>query len=143
MLLDTSKGDGPIIYISNSPWNLYDYLWEFLKFNKFPKGEIILRDHVFHPFRSKKKITIQDKYIEINKQLKIFENTHFLLVGDSAEIDFDIYYKIYTLYPERIKKVIIFKANNISNERRISEIIQNQNLVNFKLVESYRDLYLH
>src|SRR5690606_966267 len=37
-------GRNPIFYLSNSAWNLYEYLKLFLEINNFPKGPILLRD---------------------------------------------------------------------------------------------------
>ena len=61
-----TEGQSPIIYLSNSPWNLYDYLQAFLLHNAFPIGEVILRDMGMQLLRSRE-ITEYNKYIEIEK----------------------------------------------------------------------------
>jgi phosphatidate phosphatase APP1 len=34
----------PLFFVSSSPWNLYDFLIDFLEFHQFPKAPILLRD---------------------------------------------------------------------------------------------------
>ena len=138
--LTSIEGKGPIVYISNSPWNMYDYVKAFLTYNGFPKGEIQLRDFGLHMLRKKKPLQFQNKYLEISKVLKVFQNTKFMLVGDSAESDFDIYSKINYEYPGRIDKIVIIKAGNIQNEERITETIGETQEPIFQLVKSFSDL---
>lgn len=38
------NSENPFFYLSNSPWNLYDYLISFLDKHNFPKGPLLLRD---------------------------------------------------------------------------------------------------
>lgn len=117
-LSDQVEGRGPVIYISNSPWNLYDYLNNFLKHNGFPEGVVMLRDMGWQLLKSK---TIEEgnKYREIKKILLTFPATDFILIGDSGELDFNIYQKIIQEHPNRIRKVIINKAGNQEKEEEI------------------------
>jgi len=92
--LENEEGTGPIIYVSNSPWNMYAYLRSFLHHNQFPEGELQLRDFGLQMQRKKKPLELQNKYLEVEKTLKIFGKTKFILVGDSAEKDYDIYTKL-------------------------------------------------
>ena len=39
------NGRNPIFYVSSSPWNLYDFLVEFMEINGIPAGPIFLRDY--------------------------------------------------------------------------------------------------
>ena len=40
----SGKAANPIFYVSNSPWNLYNYLETFVRNHLFPRGPILLRD---------------------------------------------------------------------------------------------------
>lgn len=117
-LLDQSEGQSPMIYLSNSPWNIYDYLQAFLLHNAFPIGEVILRDLGIQLLRSRD-ITEYNKYIEIEKLLIAFRDTSFTLIGDTGEKDFDIYRVILEKHPERIERIIL---NNAGNQKKIDEI---------------------
>ncbi len=117
-MLNDSEGQSPMIYLSNSPWNIYDYLQAFLLHNSFPVGEVILRDMGFQLLRSRE-ITEYNKYIEIEKLLIAFSDTTFTLIGDTGEKDFDIYKAILEKHPDRIDRIIM---NNAGNQRKIEEI---------------------
>lgn len=119
-LVDNAKGPAPIIYLSNSPWNLFEYLRAFLTHNGFPEGILLLRDMGSHLLGSR---SIQDrnKYIEIKKILIAFPSAKFILIGDTGEIDYDIYRQILDEHPDRIVRVILNRAGKLKNERRILE----------------------
>ena len=40
----TGTGHNPVFYISKSPWNLYDFLVQFLDKHQLPRGPLMLRD---------------------------------------------------------------------------------------------------
>jgi phosphatidate phosphatase APP1 len=72
-------------YVSNSPWQVYPALSEFITEKKFPQGSMHLRA-----------VSTQDLIIGkpgkhklevIPKIIKDFPNRKFILVGDSGEID--------------------------------------------------------
>ncbi len=134
--------DMPIIYISNSPWNMYYYLRSFLKHNNFPSGILLLRDFGLQMLRKKKPLEYQNKYLSVEKMFKIFPNTRFTLIGDSAEYDYDIYTKLMYSYPDRVSRIIIKTASNTKNELRISESIGSHMAHNVQLVSSYTDVVL-
>jgi len=130
MVLNT-EGQSPLIYLSNSPWNIYDYIQAFLLHNSFPVGEVLLRDMDFKILKYRD-ITEYNKYIEIEKLLIAFKDTTFTLIGDTGEKDFDIYKAILEKYPDRIDRIIL---NNAGNQKKISEV--NKYLINaeFKNIE--------
>jgi len=111
------NNNGPIIYLSNSPWNIYEYLKSFLEHNHFPIGIVMLRDMGIHLFQ-KRMIIEYNKYKEIVKMLNAFSSTSFILIGDTGEKDFDIYVEVQKNYPERVLKIILNDAGN-SKKRKI------------------------
>jgi len=111
-MLEATDGHGPIIYLSNSPWNIYDYLQAFLLHNAFPIGEVFLRDLGFQLLRSRT-IPEYNKYIEIEKLLIAFKDTNFTLIGDTGEKDFNIYKAILEKYPDKISRIMLNNACNI------------------------------
>ncbi|SAM05086.1 hypothetical protein [Absidia glauca] len=99
-------------YVSNSPWQVYPALQEFLKDNKFPQGSIHLR------LVSAQSLILgkpgQHKLDTISALLEDFPERKFVLVGDSGEIDPEIFAKIYHRYPGQIVKIFI---HDVTSER--------------------------
>jgi len=124
-LVRSIDGYGPIIYLSNSPWNIYDYLQAFLDHNEFPEGILMLRDMGWQLLRHRE-IEEYNKYIEIERMLIAFEKTSFYLIGDTGEKDFDIYRAIAKKHPERIKEIIMVKAGNAEKEAEIQSVIDSK-----------------
>ena len=81
--------DNPIFYVSNSPWNLYTLLLEFLKLQKIPLGPLLLRDFGDHLFFTKDPESHKKSNIKII--LDSFPHLPFVLIGDSGERDPEIY----------------------------------------------------
>ncbi|MFT4536674.1 MAG: phosphatidate phosphatase APP1 [Saprospiraceae bacterium] len=117
------EGKGPVIYLSNSPWNLFIYLQTFLEYNGFPEGTLILRDMGWQLLKSRT-IVQRNKYIEVEKILIAFSDTNFLLIGDTGELDFDIYQQLEEKYPERIEQIILNKAGNRKKEKMLHEYVK-------------------
>ncbi len=138
--LASIKGYGPIIYLSNSPWNMYHYLKVFLEYNHFPKGELQLRDFGRQMLKKKPPLTQQNKYVEIEKILRVFSTTKFILVGDTAEKDFDIYTTIMKEHPTRIEDIFLLKTGNVKNESRIKDKIKVEEIKGVALVNEFSEL---
>ncbi len=112
----------PFFYVSNSPWNLYDYLSAFFKKHLFPKGPILLRD-LRTPFDKTPKPKIPHKQSEILNLLKMYPKMRFILIGDSGEKDADIYTQIAKEYPGRILAIYLRNVLHRRKEKRIQRII--------------------
>lgn len=107
----------PIFYLSNSPWNLYNLLQNFLKFNDLPLGPLFLRD-IGIKFGESKRVFREHKRINLEKLLNDFPETPLVLIGDATEKDADIYMEIFEKYPGRIKHIYI-RADDDENNNRI------------------------
>ncbi len=112
----------PIFYVSNSPWNLFDYLQAFLVKHRFPKGPILLRD-IRTFFDKTPKPSIPHKQSEIINILGVYENLNFILIGDSGEKDADIYMEIAKKYPNRIIAIYLRSVNHKRKVKRIQKLI--------------------
>lgn len=111
----------PFFYVSHSPWNLYDYLLEFLQINKYPQGVVLLRD-----FGKKAKDAFQNyathKKDETEKLLHHFPHLQFVLIGDGGEKDADIYLDLHQKYPDRIKAIFIHRLGEAKHQARIDKL---------------------
>ena len=136
-LHDGKKGNeqNPIIYLSNSPWNLYQYLKLFLQVNDFPKGPILLR-HFRTPFDKTLKPEKPHKQKEIINTLKTYPHLNFILIGDSGEHDPAIYTEIAAQYPDRIIAIYLRSVKHRRQMRRVRSIVDNFETVPVLLVET-------
>lgn len=100
---------GKLFYVSSSEWNLYDFLVEFMSFNKMPDGVFLLQDlksGLLDLFKSGGGSHLH-KVLKINKLLDLYPDSRFILVGDSGQRDPDIYWKVVNENPGRIEQVFI------------------------------------
>ena len=101
--------ENPIFYVSNSAWNLYTVLLEFLKLQKIPLGPLLLRDFGDHLFFSTDPAS--HKKSNIKMILDSFPQLPFVLIGDSGERDPEIYRDVVKKYPDRIRAIYIRSIN--------------------------------
>ncbi|KAF9550091.1 hypothetical protein EC957_001577 [Mortierella hygrophila] len=95
-----------IHYVSNSPWQLIPSLLEFFKTFKFPAGSAHLRlhDNVLKTYFMDPG---ENKRRSIREILTDFPDRKFILVGDSGEIDMEIYTEMAQEFPGQIVKIFI------------------------------------
>lgn len=139
-----SKGEGfnPFFYVSNSPWNLYDLLLDFLHINYLPRGPVLLRDFGLpaddSPFRFR-----SHKVDMVNKILDTYPEMPFILVGDSGEHDTDIYLEAARNNPGRILAIYIRDVQHERRTRRIENLIKHASGIEVNLVSSYPEALHH
>ena len=104
--------DNPIFYVSNSAWNLYTILLEFLKLQTIPLGPVLLRDFGDHLLFSNDPES--HKKSNIKMILDSFPHLPFVLIGDSGERDPEIYRDVVKEYPTRIRAIYIRSVNKHS-----------------------------
>lgn len=110
----------PVFYLSNSPWNLYALLEEFLDVKGFPKAPIFLRD-VGLPYANTPRGGTH-KELTLKRLLADFPSVRFVLIGDSGERDADYYHAAAEANPGRIKAVVIRNVKNNANAQRIKRM---------------------
>lgn len=130
------EGFNPFFYVSNSPWNLYDLLRDFLQLNHFPRGPILLRDFGL-PNEDATFSYKTHKADMVGKVLSIYPDLPFILVGDSGEHDTDIYLEAARNNPGRILKIYIRDVRHERRAQRIEALIERQADIAVKLVGSY------
>lgn len=93
-------------YVSNSPWQLYPTISEYLRNSKFPRGSMHLKEYsgflngLFEPAHEKKRMNL-------NQILKDFPDRKFILVGDSGEGDLEAYIDIARRFPLQVLAIYI------------------------------------
>jgi phosphatidate phosphatase APP1 len=99
--------NNPIFYVSSSPWNIYDVITEFLDLQKIPKGPVILRDwDIGLQFLSSSR-HFAHKGVAIREIMQLYSELQFILVGDTSQHDPEIYSRIVSEFPNRVKAIYI------------------------------------
>jgi phosphatidate phosphatase APP1 len=113
-----SGGAGnPIFYVSSSPWNLYEMIADFLEAQQIPTGPLLLRDWDLGLSLLR---NAAYKTGIIREILTTYPSLPFILIGDSAQEDPEIYADIVATHPGRILAVYI--RNVLAHPERSDKI---------------------
>jgi phosphatidate phosphatase APP1 len=93
----------PVFYVSNSPWNLYDLLEDFLDLQGIPRGPLLLRDWSLRTLKGGE----THKLAAIEALLAIYPRLQIVLIGDSGERDPEIYRQVVLRHPGRVLAVYV------------------------------------
>ncbi len=109
-------GANPVFYVSKSPWNLYVPLVEYLEVQGLPLGPLMLRDFGLGLEKDHKKKAIEEVFLT-------YPDMRFVLIGDSAEADPEIYSAMVEQFPERVIAIYIRSVNRkkVSGIERLVE----------------------
>jgi phosphatidate phosphatase APP1 len=97
----------PIFYVSASPWNLYDLLEDFLDLNGIPQGPILLRDVDANRASFRAESASLSKLEHIHRLIERYPALNWVLMGDSGQIDADLYARTIARYPGKILAIYI------------------------------------
>jgi phosphatidate phosphatase APP1 len=131
--------ENPIFYVSNSPWNIYDLLAEFMAVQKLPKGPILLRDYGIRP----KGDFSGHKIESISHILNTYPELPFIMLGDTASKDADFYIELANKFPNRIPAIYIRQTRDNRNARRIAKLIEAQSEIDTVLVHTTKEIFEH
>jgi phosphatidate phosphatase APP1 len=98
----SGQANNPVFYVSKSPWNLYDFLVDFLEHHRLPRGPLLLRD-----IGLREAPPVDHKSAAVRELLEMYPELPFVLIGDSGERDPEIYLEAAMRYPARIVAVYI------------------------------------
>lgn len=132
----------PFFYVSNSPWNLYDLLLDFLHLNHLPRGPVLLRDFGL-PADDSVFSYQTHKADMVKKILNTYPNLPFILVGDSGEHDTDIYLEAARNNPGRILAIYIRDVQHERRAQRIQSLIESAADIEVSLVGDYAEAMEH
>lgn len=137
-----NKEKNPIFYLSNSPWNMYQYLKLFLDYNNFPKGPVLLRSFssIFQKVAGDEKPHKQKEILNI---LDAYPNLKFILIGDSGEHDASIYTDIAVQFPDRILCIYLRSVTHSGRMQAVKSIVDNFRVTPVLLVETSADAEAH
>jgi phosphatidate phosphatase APP1 len=93
--------ENPLFYVSNSAWNMWDLLRDFIALNELPPGPVLLRDIGFRAGTSDHKIST------IREIMSRFDPLPAIMVGDSGQHDAQIYARIAEEFPGRVRAIYV------------------------------------
>ena len=111
--------DATFHYVSGSPWQLYRSLSNFLVGDAgFPEGTFHMKNARKNPltistwsdltaFVTNEMLTYEQKVSQISQLFDHFPDRKFILVGDSGELDPEVYRNIEENYPDQVKEIYI------------------------------------
>ncbi len=105
-------------YVSSSEWNLYDYIFEFAKNNKLPKGIYLLNQlKTFRQVFKTGQNNHKTKFMRISRIMETYPTQKFILLGDDSQEDPNIYSAIVEHFPQNIYAVYLRHVLKSSHER--------------------------
>ena len=131
--------DNPVFYVSNSPWNLYDVLIEFMEVHNLPKGPLMLRDFGINPSGPFK----THKMERISHIIKSYPKLKFILLGDTASKDADHYIELAHNFPNQIDAIYIRHTKDTKNAKRVAQLIESSENIHVHLITSSDDILNH
>lgn len=117
----SGRDENPIFYVSSSPWNLYDFLVEFMAYNGLPAGPLRLTDYGLDREKLGKQSHAAHKLAEIAAIAAAYPHLPLVLIGDSGQHDPEIYLAAARAHPGRVAAIYI---RHVSHERRAGQVEQ-------------------
>ncbi len=112
----------PVFYVSSSPWNLYDFLVEFMALHDIPPGSLLLRDFGLNSEQWVQSSHYQHKLTRIQQIMDTYPQLSFILLGDSGQQDPEVYADIVATRPQQVRAVYIRDVS--PDARRDAEVLR-------------------
>lgn len=136
--------NNPFFYISSSPWNLYDFLMEFMMVHHLPKGPLMLRDIGLSRDNFISGSHFEHKLTQVERIFNMVHNIPFILIGDSGQHDAEIYLQVIKDYPGRVKMIFIRDVAPLKHDKMLIYVEKAYQLgVNMMLVKDTLEAARH
>jgi phosphatidate phosphatase APP1 len=112
----------PVFYVSSSPWNLIDFLVEFLRLQDIPEGPVLLRDLGLDETKLFKASHGSHKTEKIERIFETYPHLPFILIGDSGQHDPEIFQAVAQNHPDRVLAVYIRDVSPFGEHPRDAEV---------------------
>ncbi|HAD98282.1 MAG TPA: hypothetical protein DCG19_12805 [Cryomorphaceae bacterium] len=115
----------PFFYVSSSEWNLYDFLINFTRHHRLPKGVLQLKDikDSLMDFIRSGYGSHDHKRVKIENIFRMYPEQSFILLGDNGQHDPDIYLNIAMTHREQVKAVYI-RGVKRSHRKKADEVLE-------------------
>ena len=112
----TGQENNPLLYVSRSPWVIYETLEAFFKLHRFPGRPVLFLREWGLRFRPPFVRRHNDHKIEIvNELLAVSPDLPVVLIGDSGQHDPEMYADVVKSWPDRVRLVLI---RDVTGNRR-------------------------
>lgn len=110
-------------YVSDSEWNLYDFLRDFFEIHDVPKGSFFLKELRvgFRELLFGRRVPTTSKLERIRMIFNFYDQKPFILVGDSGQLDLSVYAQVVKEYPDRVKGIMIRDLPYVRDTEKIKE----------------------
>jgi phosphatidate phosphatase APP1 len=115
-------GRNPLFFVSGSSYNLYDLLTDFSEHHQIPKAPFLLRDLGLTAEQWLKQDTSPYKLEHIKTIVSRYDKKSFVLIGDSGQLDPEIYAQVQKDYPGRVVAIYIRDLGNPKRQKEIEEM---------------------
>lgn len=139
-------------YVSGSPWQMYRLLDEFLirGRNAFPEGTFhmkSLRKNLTDPdswedlfnLSKGKQATLIQKIGQITELMTSLPERDFILIGDSGEMDPEVFLAMHKMFPARVKKIIIRDVLGGRLKHELIEVLE-ADTVHYKTIKMIKEI---
>jgi phosphatidate phosphatase APP1 len=122
-LADGAGGDegNPISYVSSGPWHLHEVVVEFLEARKIPLGPVQLRDWGTDRERVLGGGHRTHKLAAIDRVAAAWPELPMILVGDSGQLDPEVYVEAARRYGGRVRAIYI---RDVTGPERRAEVVR-------------------
>ncbi len=111
------SSNNPVFYVSNSPRNIFSYLTKFLEINDFPEGPLLLSEWG-RKGEPKSSDDPGHKNSEIERIFQTYPQRSFILLGDIASKDPQIYHHFAQKYPDQVAAIYIRDIRHRRRQRK-------------------------
>jgi phosphatidate phosphatase APP1 len=117
----TGEAGLPVFYLSTSPWNLHEVLVEFIALRGFPLGPLLLTDwgpgrgNLFRIGAREHKLGLIRRILDEHPGLSL------LLVGDTGQLDPEIYATAAREHPGRIRAIYV-RRTGVHDPARLAAV---------------------
>ena len=128
-------------YVSASPWQLFRPLRDFLHAEGFPQGSFHLRSIRLQGTGTLKLLLTSKraKKKSVRNLLRRFPHRKFLLIGDSGELDPEIYGWAARRFPSQVEQVCIRRLGKLKR-KRLKRVFRNVPKSKWRIFESPEEL---
>ncbi|MGB3541510.1 phosphatase domain-containing protein [Rubrivirga sp.] len=122
LVTDDGQPVNPLVYVSDSPWDLYEHLTGALEHHGIPRGALHLRDLNENPMSWLDPDAHAHKLSAIGDVLDTYPDLDAVLIGDSGQKDPEVYQQIVARHAGRVRAVLIRHVAGPRREREVCQI---------------------
>ncbi|GMG12593.1 unnamed protein product [[Candida] boidinii] len=131
----------PIHYVSNSPWQIYNIVSQFMEYSCLPCSSIHLRQYSGNLIASFAQPSAERKRGSLVKIMKDFPSRKFVLIGDSGEQDLEAYMSLLDEFKDNIIAIYIRALPNaFSSIGEDAKVFEEVSSILSRRIEIYKSI---